>query len=454
MPVLLLLDEHNECPDSTRAHLRARFSTTIASTLEQAIDSQYQVAIVVSSANEALSKCGEVLGCGCAQRVVLAGMTPSLDDATNAIHMGITDIVEELHDAITFTEKITAIVREAELRTKTVSLRQSTPMAALFPGIVGESESIQQLRGMLGKIVDSGSTILITGEPGTGKSLVARSLHDTSVRATRPFVTVNCRDIRLDSANVDLFGSVQMALTGARNDESGLLAQASGGTLFFNDVAELPTELQVLLSRTLQERLVRPIANCQEFDLSARIIASSSRDIEAEVAQQRLRTDFLFQLNVVRIHLCPLRERSTDILLLAQHFLKRASTETKPIVGMTPAAARILMTYDWPGNVSELERCMARAVGVTQHDHVTAADVLLGHHRHRLQNTTREPSLLMPLVERERLFILDTLHAVKGNKTLAARKLGLDRKTLARKLRSYQTNETAAEPAGAKNSSH
>ena len=237
--------------------------------------------------------------------------------------MGITDIVEELRDAVTFTEKIEEIVKRAELRAKTVSLRQSAPLASLFPRILGESEPIQQIRGMLGKVVESDSTILITGEPGTGKSLVARSLHDSSARATRPFVAVNCRDIRRKSANIDFFGYVQGAFPGAQSDHSGLLAQASGGTLFLNEVAELPAEVQVLLCRMLKERLVRPIGNCKELGLQARIIATSSRDVEAEVAQQQLRRDFFFRLNVVRIHLCPLRERGSDVLLLAQHFLRR-----------------------------------------------------------------------------------------------------------------------------------
>ena len=147
MPALLLLDEHNECPESTRTQLRARFATTIATSLEQAVQAQYQVAIVVSSAATALSKCADLLGCGCAQRVVLAGTTPSLEAATRAIHMGITDIVEELRDAVTFTERIEEIVKGAELRAKTVSLRQSAPLASVFPHILGESEPIQQIRG-------------------------------------------------------------------------------------------------------------------------------------------------------------------------------------------------------------------------------------------------------------------------------------------------------------------
>jgi two-component system response regulator HydG len=268
-----------------------------------------------------------------------------------------------------------------------------------------------------------------------------------------PFVAVNCRDFRPESANLDFFGYLQGLFTGAQNDLSGPSPLACGGTLFLKDVTELPAEVQVLLSRVLQERLVQPSGNCKELSLQARIIASSSRDLEAEVAQQRMRRDFYFRLNPMRIYLDPLRERGADILLLAQHFLRQASTATKPIVGMTPATARILMTYDWPGNISELERCMARAVGVTQHDHITAADVLLGNRRNGTQNTMQELPLLMPLVERERLFILDTLQAVKGNKTLAARMLGLDRKTLARKLRNYQTSETATEQGSAKSSS-
>jgi len=227
--------------------------------------------------------------------------------------MGITDIVEELRDAVTFTEKIEEIVKRAELRAKTVSLRQSAPLASPFPRILGESEPMRQIRGMLGKVMESDSTILITGEPGTGKSLVARSLHDSSARATRPFLAIICRDIRRESANIDFFGCVH----------GGLLAQASGGTLFLNEVAELPAEVQVLLCRMLKERLVRPIGNCKELGLQARIIATSSRDVEAEVAQQQLRRDFFFRLNVVRIHLCPLRERGSDVLLLAQHFLRR-----------------------------------------------------------------------------------------------------------------------------------
>jgi len=204
----------------------------------------------------------------------------------------------------------------------------------------------------------------------------------------------------------------------------------------------MPFDLQAKLLRAIQEKRVRPLGQGTEVPYDARLIASSSVDLEKEVATGRFRKDLFFRLNVVRIHLPPLRERARDVLLLAQHFIRQVRTESRPVVGFTPAVARTLLAHKWPGNVRELQHCITAAVNVAHYDHITTQD-LPPTFRESVASIREDAIELMPLHERERLHILEILQSVSGNKSLAARHLGLDRKTLARKLRTYEKSATA-----------
>jgi two-component system response regulator HydG len=293
-------------------------------------------------------------------------------------------------------------------------------------------------------------TVLIGGESGSGKEIVARILH--SQRGSGPFVAVSCSAIPRHLMESEFFGHTRGAFTGASGDRTGLLLQATGGTVFLDEIGDMPLELQAKLLRALQQRTVRPLGQREEVRFDARVMAATSRDLEKEVAEGRFRQDLYFRLNVIRVQIPPLRERGNDSLLLAQHFIARAKKATRPIVGMTPAAARALRAHPWSGNVRELEHAILAAIAVARYDHITVADlpIEVGGASAPLKN---EADDLVPLHELERAHILETLKSVGGNKALASRFLGLDRKTLYRKLRAY-AEDSDEEPEHDRQDSH
>ncbi len=280
--------------------------------------------------------------------------------------------------------------------------------------------------------------MLVTGESGTGKELVAKALHARSARSDGPFVAINCAAMPESLLESELFGHVRGAFTDARVARPGLFVKATGGTLLLDEIGEMPAGMQAKLLRALQERTVRPVGGDQEQPFDARIIAATNRDLETEVEERRFREDLFYRINVVRIHVPPLRARGSDILLLAQHFLERyAAQSRRPVVGMTSAAADKLLSYGWPGNVRELQNCIERAVALAQFDHVGLDDLpekIRDYKTARIDVESNDPAELLPMEEVERRYIAKVLDAVGGNKTLAAQVLGFDRRTLYRKL--------------------
>jgi two-component system response regulator HydG len=236
----------------------------------------------------------------------------------------------------------------------------------------------------------------------------------------------------------ELFGHVKGAFTDARQSRPGLFVKASKGTLFLDEIGEMPSGMQAKLLRALQERTVRPVGGDTEVPFDTRIIAATNRDLETEVEERRFREDLFYRINVVRIHVPPLRARGSDILLLAQHFLARhQSSGVQRVVGLKSAAADKLLSYPWPGNVRELQNCIERAVALAQFDHIGVDDLperIREFKTSRITIESNDPSELLPMEEVERRYILRVLEAVGGNKTLAAQVLGFDRRTLYRKL--------------------
>jgi two-component system response regulator HydG len=237
----------------------------------------------------------------------------------------------------------------------------------------------------------------------------------------------------------EFFGHTRGAFTGAAQDRAGLLARASGGTLFLDEIGELPLELQAKLLRALQERKIRPLGQTAEVPFDARIIAATSRDLEQAVRAGRFREDLYFRLAVMTIRTPPLTARERDVLILAQHFIRRASQPDHPRRGMTPAAAQALLRHNWPGNVRELENTILAALAQTRTDHITEVD--LPDHLRRERPGSAATADLASLDDVERAHILRTLRAADGNRALASRLLRLDRKTLHRKLKRYSRDE-------------
>jgi two-component system response regulator HydG len=290
-------------------------------------------------------------------------------------------------------------------------------------------------------VAESDTSVLITGESGTGKELVARALHQRSARREGAFVAINCAAMPEPLLESELFGHVKGAFTDARQGRTGLFVKASHGTLFLDEIGEMPAGMQAKLLRALQERSVRPVGGETEVSFDTRILAATNRDLETEVEEKRFREDLFYRINVVRIHVPPLRVRGSDVLLLAQHYLKRYSSQGKGrVVGMTSAAADKLLGYGWPGNVRELQNCIERAVALARLDQLGVDDLpekIREFKSTRVVVESDDPADLLPMEEVERRYVLRVLEAVGGNKTMASQVLGFDRRTLYRKLDGY-----------------
>ncbi len=284
--------------------------------------------------------------------------------------------------------------------------------------------------------------MLITGESGAGKEGVARAIHRRSRRRDGPFVALNCAAVPEGLIESELFGHVRGAYTDARDERPGLFVQANGGSLFLDEISDLAPGVQPKLLRSLQERRVRPVGATKEIAFDARLIAATNRDLADEVRAGRFREDLFYRVQVVHIDVPPLRSRGNDILLLAGHFLESSAVRAgRPLLRISSEAAARLRDYPWPGNVRELQNCIERAVALADGEEIVPEDLPKTILRYRGAEAAIEPpsagGALRSLEEVERAHILRVLDIVGGNKTQAARALGLDRKTLYRKLQIY-----------------
>ncbi len=313
-----------------------------------------------------------------------------------------------------------------------------------YDELLGASIPMQNIYNQLSRIANSESTVLITGESGTGKELVARVLHKQSNRNARPFVAINCAALTDTLLESELFGHTRGAFTDAKSVSKGLFLQADGGTLLFDEIGDFPLTLQPKLLRALEERSLRPVGADTEIPFDVRVISTTNRDLESAVEKKMFREDLFFRINVIQIELPPLRERGTDILLLAQHFIEQFAIRTdKRVSGISNAAAEKLLDYAWPGNVRELRNAIERAVAFTQYEKLIVEDLpeKIRSYRGTDMVISSNASELVSMEETERRYILHVLNAVSENKTHAARLLGFDRKTLYRKLEFYKISE-------------
>ncbi|MBA3452510.1 MAG: sigma-54-dependent Fis family transcriptional regulator [Deltaproteobacteria bacterium] len=376
--------------------------------------------------------------------IVLTGVG-DLEMAIGAIRTGAHDFlskpvkVDALEIALRRAFEHLSVKRE--VRRLRAAHDQDSPIA----GITGNSAALRETTQMVRRVADSDATVLITGESGTGKELVARALHELSPRRTEPFVAINCGAMPAPLLESELFGHVRGAFTDAKQSRGGLFLQAGRGTIFLDEVGEMPLEMQVKLLRVLQERTVRPVGGDNEMPFEARVVTATNRDLETEVDEKRFREDLFYRINVVAIPVPPLRARAGDVLVLAQHILQRISTRTsKPLIAVAQDAARKLMAYDWPGNVRELENCIERAVAMCDGKEIRLDNLpakIQKFESARLEIPTDSPAEMIPLTEMERRYVRQVLSSVGGNKTHAARVLGIDRRSLYRRLEVSNAND-------------
>ncbi len=369
--------------------------------------------------------------------MVITGQA-DVETAVAALRAGAWDFVTKPLNADHVMAAVARAIEHRRTRSEVRRLRQALAATRPIKQIIGDSASIRAVTELVGRIADGDATVLITGESGTGKELVAQAVHDLGPRKDEPFVAVNCGAVPANLLESELFGHVKGAFTDARRDRPGLFVQAGHGTVFLDEIGEMPLDMQVKLLRVLQQRALRPVGGDEEMPFHARVVCATNRDLETEVDEGRFRQDLFYRVNVVTIEVPPLRSRGSDILMLAHHFLRRIATRTgKEVTSISTDASRKLLDYDWPGNVRELENGIERAVALARMTEIQVDDLpakIREHHSTRLVIEGDDPSELVTMSEMERRYVRRVLDACGGNKTQAAKVLGIDRRSLYRRL--------------------
>ncbi len=376
--------------------------------------------------------------------IMLTGMG-TYDVAISAVRAGVYDYVTKPVNLEALALMIERAVGHLAVKSEVRRLRATIDLAAPIPTMIGASPAVREMTAMIRRVSDVDATVLITGESGTGKELVARALHDLSPsRSGAPFVAINCGAVPANLLESELFGHVRGAFTDAKSSRSGLFLQAGEGTIFLDEIGEMPLEMQVKLLRVLQQRTVRPVGGDEEIPFQARVIAATNRDLETEIDEGRFREDLFYRINVVPISVPSLRSRGTDILMLAEHMLERISRRNGKLTPVLDAdARRRLVEYDWPGNVRELENCIERAVAICGGTSIAPAhlpDKIQRYQPTRIELSMGSPAEMITLGEMEYRYVRQVLASVNGNKTHAARLLGIDRRSLYRRLEGPSSN--------------
>ncbi|MDW6342938.1 sigma-54-dependent response regulator transcription factor ZraR [Escherichia coli] len=359
----------------------------------------------------------------------------SVETAVEALKTGALDYLikplDYLIKPLDF-DNLQATLEKALAHTHSIDAETPAVTASQF-GMVGKSSAMQHLLSEIALVAPSEATVLIHGDSGTGKELVARAIHASSARSEKPLVTLNCAALNESLLESELFGHEKGAFTGADKRREGRFVEADGGTLFLDEIGDISPMMQVRLLRAIQEREVQRVGSNQTISVDVRLIAATHRDLAAEVNAGRFRQDLYYRLNVVAIEVPSLRQRREDIPLLAGHFLQRfAERNRKAVKGFTPQAMDLLIHYDWPGNIRELENAVERAVVLLTGEYISERELPLA-----IASTPiplGQSQDIQPLVEVEKEVILAALEKTGGNKTEAARQLGITRKTLLAKL--------------------
>ena len=386
--------------------------------------------------------------------VVVMTAYATVSSAVEAMRTGAS---EYLTKPFAMDELSDALERASERRhfdTESRRLRERLRTSDGFGALIGRGPEMERVYRIVSKVAHSSHPVLILGESGTGKEVVARTIHYNGPNATRSFVPVDCGSLVPTLIESELFGHVKGAFTGASRSKDGLLTAAEGGTVFLDEIGELPLDLQSKLLRALQEKEIRPVGSNQRIPIKVRILAATNRNLASMVEQGRFRKDLYFRLNVVNIRMPALRERREDIPLLAAHFLERRRRETGLQYTLSDEVLHVLSGYDWPGNVRELENTIERACALSSGPVLLLGDMptQLQEHRQQLQRhadtgTTQEvePNTFLTIAEMEKQAILNTLRHLSGDKLTAARLLGIGKTTLYRKLKEYGIGDNEAE---------
>jgi DNA-binding NtrC family response regulator len=373
------------------------------------------------------------------QVVILTGHG-GVQEAVQAVKLGAVDFFQKPYEPENLLARIAQLHRMWLLERENRLLKQQVLRETGFDKLIGSAEAILNVKKMILQVAQSDASILIQGETGTGKELVAQAIHHHSQRSKQPFVAVDCAGISETLLGSELFGHVKGAFTGAFENTAGLVRSAEKGTLFLDEVGELPLSMQVKLLRTIQEKEVRPVGASRSYPVNARFLAATNRNLEEEVARGRFRQDLYYRLNVVVMTVPPLRDRMDDVPVLIRHFIHQFRTPASPVRAVSKEALMCLMAYDWPGNVRELENAIRRAVAMGQAAHIVARDL-----PDTIINATgavapRQPDHAIAggsMTAYEAAAIRNALAKCHGNRKKAAGLLEIGEATLYRKIRKF-----------------
>lgn len=366
----------------------------------------------------------------------------SLETAIATLRAGAYDFITKPFDIDQLVVAVERATQNKRLRDEVKRLRAEVARSKPSADFVGDGPAIRKVHEVIARVAETDATVLVTGESGSGKELVARDVHKRSKRANGPFIAINCAALPEALLESELFGHVKGAFTDAKATKRGLFVEASGGTLFLDEIGEMPPGMQAKLLRALEERSVRPVGGTTEMPFDARLVTATNRDLESLVESGRFREDLYYRINVVHVDLPPLRARGSDVLLLAQYFItKLAEPMGKKVTGLSSAVAERLLSYSWPGNVRELQNCIERAIALARFEELTVEDLPPKVREYKpsfVVVATEDPTDLVTMEEVERRYIQRVMEAVGQNKTQAAKVLGFDRTTLYRKLERYK----------------
>ncbi|MEY4667978.1 MAG: hypothetical protein RL518_677 [Pseudomonadota bacterium] len=459
---ILIIDDDKEVRSSLQAVLETfGYSTHTAATGEEglhAIEHNSYDLVLCDLRMPGMSGLDVLKHKASAVPLILMTAYGNAEIATQAAHAGAFDYISKPINP----DDLLFILRKFEdferLKRENEALKANLSEKYSFKNIVAQSASFKEVFETIKRLSPFNTTVMITGESGTGKELLARALHESSPRRGKPFIAINCGAIPENLMESELFGHKKGAFTDASRDKKGLFEEASGGTLFLDEVGELPLHLQVKLLRALQEQTIRRVGDEQSIPIDVRLVSATLRNLENDAREGRFREDLLYRLNVVSIHLSPLRERVEDISLLIEHFLQKHSKRLGiPVKKIGPEAMKVLLEYEWRGNARELENCMERSLVLSQGDEIDLESLpaqIARAHSKRLQQTAspQEQDDNLSIKQKTAALEIDliqrALAKTGGNRTHAAKILEISHRALLYKLKEYGLSGADAGPKG------
>jgi len=387
------------------------------------------------------------------QEIIMMTAFASVDTAIEAMKLGAADYITKPFKVDEIKLAIEKSINRKKLLDENSSLKRRLQGDNSFDKFIGKSEVVVKLKKLAQRIATSDSTVMIRGESGTGKDLIARAIHHHSPRCGGPFVTINCAALPETLLESELFGYKKGAFTGAIKDKEGLFKVAGGGTFFLDEVGNTSLAIQVKLLRVLEDKKIIPVGDTQPIDVDVRLIAATNADLEREVKNDRFRADLFYRLNVIPLHIPPLRERKDDIILLVDYFIARYCNKiNSPLKSISPAAVQLLIDYQWPGNVRELENTIERAILLNRDEKLEIADFPEKLSQKEQIMVVKDSEPTTPTLESiEKAYIQFIMNETDGKKSEAAKILGIDSSTLYRKIEKYKLKNVPKNKTGRKN---